>query len=207
MKSNYLTYQYKVAIMKYDSVLKSGYTYPKKLWEKIIDNGLYKVPIFGEKEDPTTEFGRVSDISLENGNVVITIDINRNCTWGSYIFDNYVDRNKKLNAKPFLLCHLNGRVIDPDDFILNYFYLVDYSEDTNPINDPKASSTFDIGGSNSTKDNSKQDTSSEETFAKDNVSFNDIISTANDKLSIASDEEMLKKFLSVSSDTEKLFKT
>jgi len=58
-----------------------------------------------------------------------TIDIDTSTSWGVYAKNELAD-NDKLFIKPYLFCHLNQyKEIDPEDFILKSFYLVDYAEE------------------------------------------------------------------------------
>lgn len=195
-------YRHKFPIMKCDTVLRSGYIYPRELWDRIINEKMYLVPILGEKNDNSTQFGNVTNVELEGDTVYITVEISRDTTWGDYIYDNYISRGKRINAKPFLLCHLNGKTISPDDFILNNFYLVDYSEDVQDYY-PNGYNFDSSDGSNSSNESilSSLDTNDTKVEAAQeiNISMPEI-------KEVKSDEEMLKDFLAISSDTEKLFK-
>lgn len=122
-------FEYTIPLMQCGVPLKTHITYPRELWEKIINEGLYELPVYGQKDLDNTKIGRVSNMELKGDVLYATIDIDTSTSWGVYAKNELAD-NDKLFIKPYIFCHLNQyKEIDPVDFILNYFYLVDYAED------------------------------------------------------------------------------
>lgn len=122
-------FEYTIPLMQCGVPLKTHITYPRELWEKIINEGLYELPVYGQKDLDNTKIGRVSNMELKGDVLYATIDIDTSTSWGVYAKNELAD-NDKLFIKPYIFCHLNQyKEIDPVDFILKYFYLVDYAED------------------------------------------------------------------------------
>lgn len=122
-------FEYTIPLMQCGVPLKTHITYPRELWEKIINEDLYELPVYGQKDQDNTKIGRVSNMELKGDVLYATIDIDTSTSWGVYAKNELAD-NDKLFIKPYIFCHLNQyKEIDPVDFILKYFYLVDYAED------------------------------------------------------------------------------
>lgn len=122
-------FEYTIPLMQCDVPLKTHITYPRELWEKVIKDGSYELPVYGQKDEKNTKIGRVSNMELRGDVLYATVDIDTSTSWGVYAKNDLAD-NDKLFIKPYLFCHLNQyKEIDPVDFILKSFYLVDYAEE------------------------------------------------------------------------------
>lgn len=122
-------FNHTIPVMQCDIPLKTGITYPRALWEEVIEQNLYRLPVYGQKGEENTKVGEVTNMELRGNVVYATISIDTSLTWGCYA-EQELAKNDKLFIKPFLYCHLNQyKEINPDDFILKSFYLVDYPED------------------------------------------------------------------------------
>lgn len=122
-------FEYTIPLMQCDVPLKTHITYPRELWEKVINEGLYELPIYGLKDEDNTKIGRVSNMELRGDVLYATVNIDTSTSWGAYA-KNELGDNDRLFIKPYMFCHLNQyKEIDPVDFMLKSFYLVDYAED------------------------------------------------------------------------------
>lgn len=122
-------FEYTIPLMQCGVPLKTHITYPRELWEKVIKDDRYELPVYGQKDEDNTKIGRVSNMELRGDILYATIDIDTSTSWGVYAKNELAD-NDKLFIKPYLFCHLNQyKEIDPEDFILKSFYLVDYAEE------------------------------------------------------------------------------
>jgi len=122
-------FEYTIPLMQCGVPLKTHITYPRELWEKVIDEGLYDLPIYGQKDQGNTKIGMVSNMELRGDVLYATVNIDTSTSWGTYA-KNELGDNDKLFIKPYMFCHLNQyKEIDPYDFMLKSFYLVDYAED------------------------------------------------------------------------------
>lgn len=122
-------FEYTIPLMQCGVPLKTRITYPRELWKKVINEGLYELPVYGQKDEDNTKIGRVSNMELRGDVLYATVTIDTSTSWGAYAKNELAD-NDKLFIKPYLFCHLNQyKEIDPFDFILKSFYLVDYAED------------------------------------------------------------------------------
>lgn len=122
-------FEYTIPLMQCGVPLKTHITYPRELWEKVINQGLYELPVYGLKDQDNTKIGTVSNMELRDDILYATVNIDTSTSWGAYA-KNELGDNDKLFIKPYMFCHLNQyKEIDPVDFILKSFYLVDYAED------------------------------------------------------------------------------
>lgn len=202
-------FKHTIPIMRCDVPLKMGITYPKELWENIINHDLFTLPVYGQKDDPNTKVGEVFDMELRGDIVYATIDIDTSTSWGVYA-KNELAENGKLWIKPYLLCKLDkNKVINPDDFIMKSFYLVDYPEDTelNQYQEQPNEVTIDYQDIRKETDKIFEE-ERKGTFKVDNTDTsmfkdNSNIFTSKD---MPSNQELLDRF-NATSNTEDLFKT
>lgn len=200
-------FEYTIPLMQCGVPLKTHITYPRELWEKIINEGLYELPVYGQKDQDNTKIGRVSNMELKGDVLYATIDIDTSTSWGVYAKNELAD-NDKLFIKPYIFCHLNQyKEIDPVDFILKYFYLVDYAEDI-----PEESKTNieiskeDVENETYRVYKEMKEEGAKETFNKvDNKAFEseDVLFTSKE---MPTNKTLLDRFNAVS-NTEELFKS
>ena len=200
-------FEHTIPLMQCGVPLKTHITYPRELWEKIINEDLYELPVYGQKDQDNTKIGRVSNMELKGDVLYATIDIDTSTSWGVYAKNELAD-NDKLFIKPYIFCHLNQyKEIDPVDFILKYFYLVDYAEDI-----PEESKTnIEISKEDVETDTDRvykemKEEEAKEAFNKvDNKTFEseDVLFTSKE---MPTNKTLLDRFNAVS-NTEELFKS
>lgn len=204
-------FEHTIPIMKCDVPLRTGITYPRELWDKIIYNKLYDLPVYGQKDEPTTKIGQVTDVKVKNNIVYVTVSIDTSSGWGAYVKNELVEKDKFF-IKPYLLCKLdNYKIIDPDDFILKSFYCIDYSEDvidfSEQVSDKKEDKTeINFNEVKKATDDIYQE-ENKGVFKSDNIDTKIFENTSNifSSKEMPSNQELLEKFNSVS-DTESIFK-
>lgn len=200
-------FKHTIPVMRCGVPLKMGITYPKELWKNVISHDLFMLPVYGQKDDPDTKVGEVSEMVLRGDILYATVDIDTSTSWGVYA-KNELAGNGKLWIKPYLLCKLDkNKVINPDDFIMKSFYLVDYPEDTelNQYQEQSNEVTIDYQDIKKETDKICQE-ERKGTFKVENTDIsmfkdNSNIFTSKD---MPSNKELLDRF-NATSNTEELF--